>query len=58
MGAGGPNASLQRRPVVGLRLGAEHRRCRSIVHPPDLVEATVKDARAALDAYEQPVEAG
>ena len=39
---------------LALRLGGTGR----IVDPPDLVEAAVQDARAALDAYEQPVEAG
>jgi proteasome accessory factor C len=39
---------------LALRLGGTGR----IVDPPDLVKAAVQDARAALDAYEQPVEAG
>jgi proteasome accessory factor C len=38
---------------LALRLGGTGR----IVDPPDLVKAAVQDARAALDAYEQPVEA-
>jgi proteasome accessory factor C len=39
---------------LALRLGGTGR----IVDPPDLVEAAVQDARAALDAYDQPVGAG